>query len=226
MNKKSKKLMMLFSIVERGKGKKLIKTLSAKDIKLHFQLVGFGTAPTEMMDILGLGSNNKDIIVSLAADSAITSMMSDFGGNFASYSQYGGLMMVLKMAAAGRLITEILNHGLTHNQSKGDEIVMKNEHHHNLIFITVDQGFADEVMSVAKRAGATGGTIIKGRIADTDMFLELAEADVDPEREIICIMAPSAVSAKIMEDVNREFGLSSKAHGTICAVPIEKAYKI
>lgn len=226
MSKNVKKLMMLFSIVERGKGQKLIKALGEKDIKLHFQLVGFGTAPTEMMDILGLGTNNKDIVVSLAADSAVGALMSDFGGNFTSHSQYGGLLMVLKMAAAGRLVTEVLNHGLTQTQNKGDAQVMKNEHHHNLIFITVDQGYADEVMAVAKRAGATGGTVIKGRIADADMFLELAEADLNSEREIICIMAPSAVSKSIMEDVNRECGISSKAHGTICAVPIEKAYKI
>ena len=223
----TKKLMMLFSIVERGKGQKLIKTLDNKDIKLHFQLVGLGTAPTEMMDILGLGSNDKDIIVSLAAEKSIKTLMADFGSNFTSYSQYGGLMMVLKMAAATKLVTEMLHHNLTQNYEKeGSFGAMKNEHKHNLIFITVDQGYADEVMRVAKQAGATGGTIIKGRIADTDMFLELAEADVESNREIICIMAAQAVGAEIMESVNKEFGITSPAHGTICAVPIEKAYKI
>ena len=222
-----KKLMMLFSIVERGKGKKLIKTLDSKDIKLHFQLVGFGTAPTEMMDILGLGSNDKDIIVSVAAKKSIKSLMADFGSNFASYSQYGGLMMVLKMAASTRLLTEMLHHNLTQNDEKeGANVAMKNEHKHNLIFITVDQGFSDDVMRVAKQAGATGGTVIKGRIASTDMFIELAEADVEANREIICIMAARKVGAEIMERVNAEFGITSAAHGTLCALPIEKAYKI
>ena len=180
-----------------------------------------------MMDILGLGSNDKDIIVSLAAEKSIKTLMADFGSNFTSYSQYGGLMMVLKMAAATKLVTEMLHHNLTQNYEKeGSFGAMKNEHKHNLIFITVDQGYADEVMRVAKQAGATGGTIIKGRIADTDMFLELAEADVESNREIICIMAAQAVGAEIMESVNKEFGITSPAHGTICAVPIEKAYKI
>ncbi|MBR5451719.1 MAG: hypothetical protein IKV36_01855 [Clostridia bacterium] len=222
-----KKLMMLFSIVEQGKGKKLIKTLESKDVKLHFQLVGFGTAPTEMMDILGLGSNDKDIIVSLAAKKSVNALMADFGSNFASYSQYGGLMLVLDMSASTRLLTEMLHHKTLETEEKeGAEGAMKNEHKHDLIFITVDQGFSDQVMRVAKQAGATGGTIIKGRIADTDMFIELAEADVEPNREIICIMAPQSIGAKIMEKVNTQFGITSSAHGTICAVPIEKAYKI
>ena len=46
-----KRVAMLLSIVERGKGKKLIKTLENQNIGMHFQCVGFGTAPTEMMDI-------------------------------------------------------------------------------------------------------------------------------------------------------------------------------
>ncbi len=29
-----------------------------------------------------------------------------------------------------------------------------------------------------------------------------------------------------MADVNREYGLHTEAHGILCAVPVEKAYKI
>ena len=61
----SKRPMMLLSIVERDKGIKLIKVLESMNIRMNFQCVGFGTAPTEMMDIFGLGSNDKDIVISL-----------------------------------------------------------------------------------------------------------------------------------------------------------------
>ena len=59
----SKQPMILLSIVERDKGKKLIKELENIGIRINFQSVGFGTAPTEMMDIFGLGTNDKDIII-------------------------------------------------------------------------------------------------------------------------------------------------------------------
>ncbi len=220
-----KRLMMLLSIVQRNSGQALIKNLNSKDITLHFQTVGFGTAPTEMMDIFGLGTNAKDIVISIGAESTIKNMMADFGSNFASYSEYGGLMIVLKMSAASRLVTEILNHNLTENEIKGDG-AMKNEHHNNLILISVNNGYADPVMETAKKAGATGGTIVRGRLADAEHLIELGQMEASEEREIICILAPSAVSHKIMEDVNKSFGISSEANGILCAVPTEKAYKI
>lgn len=54
----------------------------------------------------------------------------------------------------------------------------------------------------------------------------LTEMDMDEEREGIIILAPADVSAKIMEDVNEKYGLRSKARGILCALPVEKAYKI
>ena len=103
---------------------------------------------------------------------------------------------------------------------------MKNEHHHNLIMISVTQGYTDDVMVCARHAGATGGTVIRGRLAESESLKELTGMDISEERDIILILAPSNVSSQIMEDVNLKFGLRSEAHGIICAVPVEKAYKI
>lgn len=223
---KDKKMMLLFSIVQPDKGQKLIKTLKSKGIHLNFQSIGYGTAPTEMMDIFGLNTNHKDIVISLGAESSIKNMMTDFSSDFNVLSQYGGLMIVLQLSAASRLIAEIVNHNVVPYEDKG-EISMKNEHHNNLIFISVNNGYADVVMEAAKKVGATGGTIIKGRLADYEQFLELGQSEaIEEEREIICILAPELVSREIMNIVNKDFGFSSKANGIICAVPTEKAYKI
>lgn len=227
MSEQSKRLMVLLSIVEREKGKRLMARLDKQDIRMHFQCVGFGTAPTEMMDIFGLGSNDKDIVISLAAESAVKRLMADFSNNFNSYSEYGGLLMVLHLSAASRLVTEILHHNVSDEiVTEGADGAMKNEHKHNLILITVGEGYTDQVMQTAKRAGATGGTVLRARLAETERLCELAQIDIEEEREVICILAPANVSQNIMDDVNREFGLRSEAHGILCAVPVEKAYKI
>lgn len=39
-------------------------------------------------------------------------------------------------------------------------------------------------------------------------------------------LAPADVSSRILENVNEKYGLRSKARGILCAVPVEKAYKI
>lgn len=221
----SKKIMVLLSIVEQGKGKKLIKELKNIKVGVNFQIVGFGTAPTEMMDIFGLGTNVKDIIISLGANDDIKDMMSKFGEIFQSHSKFGGIMIVLDVSAASRVLTEILN--FNNNQNTEREAVnMQNENRNNLIVISVNEGYSEDVMHVARKAGATGGTVIKGRLADIEQFAEFMDTKVDGEREMLCILAPSKASKQIMEDVNREFGLTSSANGIIFALPAEKAFKI
>lgn len=221
----SKRIMVLLSIVERDKGKKLMKVLESINIRMNFQCVGFGTAPTEMMDIFGLGSNDKDIIISLAAENIVKDMMSNFGTSFESHTKFGGLMIILNTNAASRVLTELLTHHSNNVSEKGNG-AMKNDHHNNLIIISVNEGYADSVMQVARKAGATGGTIIKGRLADTELVAELKNTEIDEERELLVILAPLKTSKQIMEDVNQEFGLSSKANGIITSIPTEKAYKI
>lgn len=221
----SKKVKLLLSIVERDKGKKLIKELENINIKVNFQTVGFGTAPTEMMDIFGLGTNDKDIIISLGAENNVNDMMSNFGTTFESHSKYGGLMIIIGLSAAGRILTEIMHFDNAKNLEKGNDI-MKNEHHNNLIIISANEGYSDDIMQVARKAGATGGTVIKGRLADIEQFAELPNTNVDEDREMLCILAPVKVCKQIMEDVNKDFGLTSPANGMVFAVPTEKAYKI
>ncbi len=220
-----KKLMMLLSFVERDKGNKLVKTLKKMDIRVNYQTVGFGTAPTEMLDIFGLGTNDKDIVISIGAESSVKDMMANFGTAFESHSKYGGLMIILDLSAASRMLTEIVHFDNDKTVEEGSEN-MKNEHHNNLIVISVNEGYSDDVMQLARQAGATGGTVIKGRLADIEQFSELPDAVADEEREILCILAPLKVSQQIMTDVNREFGLTSHANGIIFAIPTEKAYKI
>lgn len=221
----NKKIMVLLSIVELEKGKKLIEKLKKLNIRVNFRLSGLGTAPTEMMDIFGLGTNAKDVVVSIGAEDDIKDMMANFGTAFESHTKYGGLMIVLDVSAASRVLTEILNFNENKNTEKGTG-AMKNEHHNNLIIISVNEGYAEDVMQVARKAGATGGTVIKGRLADTEQFTEFVSSKVDEDREMLCILAPLKASRQIMQDVNRDFGLNSPANGIVFAVPTEKAYKI
>lgn len=221
----NKRPMMLLSIVERDRGQKLIKELDTLNIRINFQCVGLGTAPTDIMDIFGLGSNDKDIIISIGAESTVRDMMANFGSTFESHSKYGGLMIILPICATNRILTEILSFRNANNIDKG-AFTVKNEHRNNLIMISINEGFVDEVMQVARNAGATGGTVLKGRFADIEQFADIQNIDANEEREIILILAPQETSKQIMQDVNAKFGITSEANGIIFALPTEKAYRI
>ncbi|MBO7174347.1 MAG: hypothetical protein J6V57_01190 [Spirochaetaceae bacterium] len=220
-------MVLLLSILERGKGKSYMEMLTQQDIHFHTQTMGFGTAPSEMMDILGLGSNDKDVILSLAPKQEVTALTTILRENLGS-SRYRGLMMELKLSAINRLTAEMISRTTPQKQiQKGeDEEEMRNEYHHQLILISVNQGCTDEVMHTARGAGAMGGTIIRSRLTEAGIMAQFGIQDVTEEREIIMILAASNIATNIMDAVNKEHGIRSEANGIVCALPVERAFKV
>lgn len=220
-------MVLLLSILERGKGKSYMEMLTQQDIHFHTQTMGFGTAPSEMMDILGLGSNDKDVILSLAPKQEVTALTTILRENLGS-SRYRGLMMELKLSAINRLTAEMISRTTPQKQiQKGeDEEEMRNEYHHQLILISVNQGCTDEVMHTARGAGAMGGTIIRSRLTEAGIMAQFGIQNVTEEREIIMILAASNIATNIMDAVNKEHGIRSEANGIVCALPVERAFKV
>ena len=219
------KLKFLFSIVERGKAKEYIKKLNGHKIDFNIQLVGRGTAPSEMKDIFGLVNSEKDIVISIATKQSATSFASSFNKIVGGKKEFGGLAMIANVSAVNRVIGELISRNGVVNLEKGATL-MENENKYNMIIITVNQGYAEDAMKVAKKAGATGGTIMRGRLADAEKLGQYVEDMVDDEREIISILAPISACKDIMECVNAEYGFNSEAKGTVCSIPVEKAIKI
>ena len=64
--KNQTQLALIVSIIERGCGNKLTTLYTDHQVFTHLRCEGTGTATSEILDILGLGSSEKDIILSLA----------------------------------------------------------------------------------------------------------------------------------------------------------------
>lgn len=216
-------IMVILSIIERGRAKAYIEMLGRRNIGFHMQCVGQGTASSEMMDILGLASNDKDIVLSYAPRRTVAALAAELTKDLSSGMGYNGLMMLLSISAINRIAAELLLLQAEESGTEGEERVMKSEYGHSLILITVNQGYADGVMQTAKRAGATGGTVIRARLAGAEQIVAM---QVQEEKEIIAILAADSVRSQIMEEVNREFGLRSDARGVVCAMPVDRAMKI
>ena len=75
------RMMFLVSIVARGKGKRYINMVAEKNIRMNLQSVGHGTATSEMMDILGLGTNDKDVVISVATQKDVSALLSELTKN-------------------------------------------------------------------------------------------------------------------------------------------------
>ena len=225
-SKKDDQIMLILSIIERGKAKAYMDMLSKKNIFFNMQTVGAGTASSEMMDILGLGSNDKDIVFSYAPRKCVEVLATDLTNDLGSGMGFGGLLMILSTSAISKLTAEVMIQRTGEIDLKGDSNAMKSEYQHSLIMINVNPGYTDKVMHTAKKAGATGGTVIRARKANTEKTGDLGDLQTQDEKEIITILAPDTIRNQIMEEINKEFGMRSEAKGIVCSVPVDKAFKI
>ncbi len=93
---------------------------------------------------------------------------------------------------------------------------------YDLIITIVNRGYADVVMDAARTAGARGGTIINAR-GTADQIEKLFSISVQPEKELVMIVAEHITKDTIMEEITKKAGLSSEGQGIIFSIPVEKA---
>ena len=74
--KKPERMTLIMSIVERGCGAKLHKLYRENQVFISLRCEGSGTATSEIMDILGLGSSEKDILISTRSEEHTSELQS------------------------------------------------------------------------------------------------------------------------------------------------------
>jgi len=211
------------AIVERGQGKMITKVFKENQIQISLQCSGNGTASSELMDVLGLGSSEKDIVLGIAATQIVERTILNIEDSNTQIDARG-ILFDLPITGLNNIIATVLLH--QGQEGNGGATLEQGSHVSSLIFVTVNQGYTDEVMDTARSAGARGGTIIRARWTgdkETEQFYGL---NVQTEKEIIIIIANVNTRNAIMETINIKHGLSTDACAMICALPIEHVVKI
>ena len=222
--KKSEPVRMALSVVPRGLGEKWIRELKDSHIHFHLQFTGIGTASNEMMDVLGFDSSDKDMILSFGSESAMRLLVSRLGQGLRSI--HHGIIMTFSPTAINHLV-EVFASKRAQNEEKEEEFPMESGgYEYSLILVTVNSGYTDDVMTAAKKAGATGGTVIRARLVDAERAENKYGLMLQEEREIVSIMTARSKRNEIMEAINAEFGIRSPAQAIICSLPVEKAFKM
>ena len=90
-----------------------------------------------------------------------------------------------------------------------------------VLYVVLNAGFADEVMAIAREAGAKGATIIKAR-GEGAMHKSIMGITIDSEREILIILIDAPTSQKIMDNVKKKAGLHSDAQAVCFSIKIDK----
>ena len=99
---------LLISIVERGQGKNVRKFYTDYGLTCHFQTVGRGTASSDLLDILGVGSTERDIIFTFGEQNQMLRMLHQMQDDEESALRAKGIAFGMKLTALNTLAAAVL----------------------------------------------------------------------------------------------------------------------
>lgn len=98
---------------------------------------------------------------------------------------------------------------------------VKTEYAHEVIFCIVNSGYSEAVMDAAREIGARGGTVLNARgtaSMEAETFFGIT---VQPEKEIVMIVVPSAIKEDVLHALYQKVGLETKGQGIAFALPVD-----
>ncbi len=232
---------LLVSIVERGRGKSIINLYNKEGVNYHYQTIGHGTATSEIMDILGLDSKDKDIVISVSTKSMIDMLVYKMSDELRGAVDTRGILFDLPVTGITNLIATALNIQLgvpadkrsQHNSSQalhsaqleendGKEVekTMSSDQKYSLVLISVNQGYTENVLDTARDLGARGGTVFRARWSG-DKSYEQHGINQQAEKEIIAIVIPNDIRNSIMDQINTQYGMNSKAQAVVLSMKVD-----
>ena len=148
----SEPIKMLISIVERGRGSAIMKLYTQRQVFLHCQCPGTGTATSDILNILGLGSSEKDVIISYAAAGAAGQLLTDLDTDLRGAAKTAGIVFMLPLTGINNLVASIIQYKTdpVKPDKKGEEKMEQSDS--SLILVVCNRGCTDAVMATAKAA--------------------------------------------------------------------------
>lgn len=95
INKDLEKLKVLITIVNRGKGNFFIDLLENFSINFQCLCLGHGTADSEVLNMLGLATAEKDVVISIIREEETTKIMETLNDKFETVKNGGGIAFTI-----------------------------------------------------------------------------------------------------------------------------------
>ena len=216
---------MVITITREEDQKKLEEVFDSMDIPMCFQFRGKGTAPSEMMDILGLRGTTRLLSGTFLPKTQVKPLFEMMNKQLYFRHKGGGIAITVPVIGMQSHVVELLNdenQDETKPQLKGDETEMKENSGYTLIWVSVTGGYSDDVVDAARNAGAKGGTIVKGRRRSSERVSHHFGISMQEEQEFVMIVVPREKKNDTMTAIMDVCGLQTKAHGVVWALPVDE----
>ena len=215
-NPDPKQFEVFFIIVNFGLGSKVMKIAKQNGVTGGTIFLGKGTINSHILEILDLSDVRKEIVMIVAEKSIASQALTELNRKFNFEKPKHGI--AFSTTVAGFLGTRN-SLELNHKESRGVVDTM-----HQAIFTVVDRGNAEAVIEAATAAGSRGATIINGRgsgIHENSMLFNMA---IEPEKEIVMILAASDRTEAIVASIQENLKIDQPGNGIMFILDVNKTY--
>ena len=185
----------------------------------HNRLHASGTAPNEIMDILGLGNTDKILLFTMMPKPFADMMLRKMHNALLLGTPNSGIAFTMPVNGASSLATKMFCN-LTPDSNERTYASMS-DITYSMIAAVVNQGYSEDVMTAARSAGAAGGTVIHSRHINNEAVAQFWGVNIQDERDIVFIVSSADDRIKIMQAISEKCGINSKARGMVFSLPLD-----
>lgn len=208
----------MITIVDRKLAKKYLDVYQKNGLHITLTSLGLGTVNNEIMDYIGLESNEKAVLFSVLQESQWTVIKKQMEKVLQIDAPGGGISFIIPLSSiGGRKALEFLLE--TQNYEKQEESTLKNTVH-ELIVVIAEQGYTSRVMDAARTAGAYGGTVIHAKGTGMEIAEKFMGISISPEKEIVFIVTKTEQKNPIMKAIMEQAGPATKAKAIAFSLPV------
>ena len=91
---------------------------------------------------------------------------------------------------------------------------------HEVIFVIVNSGFAEEAMDVAREQGVRGGTILNARGVAREKEATFFGITIHAEKEILMMVVEKEIRDNVLNALYTRMGMGQKAQGIAFSLPV------
>ena len=221
-NEQNKSFVILALITTPKLAEQAAEVFRAKALPVQYRFNAQGTASSEVVDMLGLGSTDKCILVSVMLKPFADYILRRLHNELHLSTANSGIAFTVSLTGANSLLLKMIKQTqepVVNNLRK--ENYYMSESRHSLIAAVVKRGFSVDVMDAARSAGARGGTVIHSRGVGNDEISGLWGVNAQDETDIVLIIADAEDKVSLMRAISEKCGVNSEAKGLIMSLPLD-----
>lgn len=209
----------IISVVQPSDGEKLLGICKELELPVTLSVLGRGTALKSMLDLLGIESTERRIVINIASAEKTKLLIKELKRSlYIGVPGHGIVAAVPVKSIGGGKTLAYLNDG-----NKDVKYSPDLGFPYELLIAIANSGRTDMVMNAARAAGARGGTVIHGKGTGSENAERFYNVSIASEKELIMIVAEKNNKSDIMKAIVRNAGPDTEAGAIVFSLPISEA---